>query len=210
VRARLSGRTERLNRALHELRRPLQALVLLERGDGPSPSSHPEATRRGLLELALAALAQLDGAVNGSAADQPARRVSCRELIHAALERGRAAFEDSEVRLYWDAGPAYVTGDPAGIAGALDNLLVNALEHGCRRAVVTGAEVAGRLRITVANRVEGKPSTNGGSPRHGHGIPIVSEVARAHGGRFALYRSDHGCVAALELPLADPAAALAA
>ena len=38
----------------------------------------------------------------------------------------------------------------------------------------------------------------------------VTEVARASGGRFALYRSDEGCVAALELPLAEVAAAIAA
>ena len=210
MRALRSRRTERLNRALHELRRPLQALVLLEGSGGQLSPTHPEATRRGLLELALAALAQLDQAVNGTAMAVPARRVSCRELIHAALERCRAAFEDSEVRLFWDAGPAYVSGDPAGIAGALDNLLVNALEHGCPRVVVTGAEIAGRLRITVANRVERENSRNGANPRHGHGIPVVSEVAKAHGGRFALYRSSDGCVAALELPLADRAAALAA
>jgi len=115
------------------------------------------------------------------------------------------------VTLYWDAGPAHVEGDPAGLSRALDNLLANALEHGCAPLVITGAEVAGRLRITVANGDSGRPSaSNEQDPRRGHGIPTVSEVARAHGGRFALYRSDSGCVAALELPLADRFAALAA
>jgi len=209
VRSPRSRQSERLNRALHELRRPLQALVLLEEHGGLPAASPPNSARRGLLELAVCALDELDGAVNGGNGRPVARRVSCRELVHAALERWRPSAGEAEVKLYWDAGPAYVQGDPAGVARALDNLLANALEHGCAPLVVTG--VAGRLRITVANGAPRRqPSRNGDDPRRGHGIPAVSEVARAHGGRFALYRSDEGCVAALELPLADRGAALAA
>jgi signal transduction histidine kinase len=211
VRSPRGRQTERLNRALHELRRPLQALVLLEQGAGAPAASGPGAARRGLLELAVCALDELDAVVNGGGGRRVARRVSCRELVHAALERWHHGAGEAEVRLYWDAGPAHVDGDPAGLARALDNLLANAFEHGCAPLVITGAEVAGRLRITVANGTSRRgPSANGDDPRRGHGIPAVSEVARAHGGRFALYRSDTGCVAALELPLADRIAALAA
>jgi signal transduction histidine kinase len=210
VRSLRSRQTERLNRALHELRRPLQALVLLEQGAGVPAASAPGAARRGLLELAACALDELDRAVNGGER-RVARRVSCRELVHAALERWRPSARETEVKLYWDAGPAYVHGDPAALARALDNLLANALEHGSAPLVITGAEVSGRLRITVANGASARqPSRNGGDPRRGHGIPAVSEVARAHGGRFALYRSDQGCVAALELPLAERVATVAA
>jgi signal transduction histidine kinase len=42
--------------------------------------------------------------------------------------------------------------------------------------------------------------------RRGHGLALVSEIAAAHGGRFAISRSPNGTVAALELPLAGPAA----
>ena len=56
----------------------------------------------------------------------------------------------------------------------------------------------------VASRAEG------GDPRRGHGTDLVSEVASAHRGRFALCRTGRGCVAALELPLAEPGYALAA
>jgi signal transduction histidine kinase len=200
-------RTERLNRALHELRRPLQALVLLEHGEEGPP---PAAARRGLLELAVAALGELDAAINGASARPVSRRVSCRELLHASLERWRPALGEGAVRLYWDAGPAWVEADPTGVARALDNLLANAVEHGSPPLVVTGARVSGRLRITVANRGGPPGSQERPDPRRGHGIPAVTELARAHGGRFALYRSEEGCVAALELPLADGAAALAA
>ena len=47
-------------------------------------------------------------------------------------------------------------------------------------------------------------------PRRGHGISIVSDLASAHHGRFALCRTGSGCVAALELPLVDAGLARAA
>jgi hypothetical protein len=101
------------------------------------------------------------------------------------------------------------------MAQAFDNLIANALEHGGPPLVITGATVAGKLRVTVANGrsdrpEDGKASSRNGDPRHGHGTAVVSEVASAHEGRFALCRTGRGCVAALELPLADPRYARAA
>lgn len=65
------GHKRALNRALHELRRPLQALVLLEEGSGRLAATPPAASRRGLLELAVSALRDLDGTINGG----PKRRI---------------------------------------------------------------------------------------------------------------------------------------
>jgi signal transduction histidine kinase len=200
-----------LNRALHELRRPLQALVLLEDGSGRPAAAPPVASRRGLLELAASALGDLDGALNGGPSPPPVRRFSCRESVLACLERWRPATgRIGGIRVYWDAGPAMVDGDPTRMAQALDNLLANALEHGGPPVVITGARVAGRLRITVANGVGEKPSLASSDPRRGHGTDLVSDVASAHRGRFALCHTGSGCVAALELPLAEPGYAQAA
>jgi two-component system, OmpR family, sensor histidine kinase MtrB len=205
------GHKRELNRALHELRRPLQALVLLEEGSGRPAAAPPVASRRGLLELAAGALRDLDGALNGCARPERPRRFSCREAMMACLERWRPAGSRAKgIRVYWDAGPAPIEGDPARMAQALDNLLANALEHGGPPIVVTGARVAGRLRITIANGVGGRPPLSGADPRRGHGTEIVSQVASAHGGRFALCHTVRGCVAALELPLAEPGYARAA
>jgi len=199
-----------LNRALHELRRPLQALVLMEEGSGQPAAAPPAASRRGLLEVAASALQDLDGAVNGDAPAREPRRFSCREVVLAALERWRpAAARAGGIRVYWDAGPAPVEGDAGRMAQAFDNLLANALEHGGPPVVVTAARVAGRIRITIANGAGDRP-ISGRGPRRGHGTEIVSEVASAHRGRFALCRTGDGCVAALELPLAEPGLALAA
>jgi two-component system sensor histidine kinase MtrB len=211
------GHRRALNRALHDLRRPLQALVLLEDGSRPA-AAPPTASRRGLLELATSALHDLDGAVNGEEPARTARRFSCRESLLACLERWRPlAARAGGIRVYWDAGPAWIEGDPARLARALDNLLANAVEHGGPPVVVTGARVAGRIRITIANGVRPgtvtrsiAASSHRDDPRHGHGTEIVAEVAGAHGGRFALCHARDGCVAALELPLADPGRALAA
>jgi hypothetical protein len=205
------GHKRELNRALHELRRPLQALVLLEEGSGAPAAAPPVASRRGLLELAAGALRDLDGALNGGSPVTPPRRFSCREAVMACLERwGRAGAKAGGIRVYWDAGPAPVEGDPARMAQALDNLMANALEHGGPPIVVTGARIAGRLRITVANGVGERPPLDGPDPRRGHGTEIVSRVASAHGGRFALCHTGRGCVAALELPLVEPGYARAA
>ncbi len=205
------GHKRELNRALHELRRPLQALVLLEEGSGRPAAAPPVASRRGLLELAVGALRDLDGTLNGGARPWQPRRFCCREAVMACLERwGSAGSRAGGIRVYWDAGPAPIEGDPARLAQALDNLLANALEHGGPPIVVTGARVAGRLRITVANGTGERSALSGADPRRGHGTEIVSKVASAHGGRFALCHTDRGCVAALELPLAEPGYARAA
>jgi signal transduction histidine kinase len=210
----------RLNRALHELRRPLQTLALLD-DDATSVS---EEGRRGVLELVRCALDDLDRAVNGGRPAGGTRLVSCRQLVLGCLERWRpAAASAGGFKLYWDAGPAWARVDPARVAQAIDNLIANALEHGGPPLIVTGAMVAGRLRITVANgggtAVKGEEDAghrNGDrpdrrdDPRRGHGTGVVEDVASAHQGRFALCRTGDGCVAALELPLADTRYAQAA
>ena len=204
------GHRRALNRALHELRRPLQALVLLEDGSRPA-AAPPRASRRGLLELAASALQDLDGALNGGPPSRPPRRFSSRESVMACLERWREqAARAGGIRVYWDAGPAMIEGDATGLAQALDNLIYNALEHGGPPVVVTGAGVAGRIRITIANGVRVDREACCPDPRRGHGTQVVSEVASAHGGRFALCETGSGCVAALELPLAEPCYARAA
>jgi signal transduction histidine kinase len=207
------GHRRRVNQAIHELRRPLQALTLLEDGARPRPGSPPAPGRQGLLELVSAALADLDRVVNGGTRSRTMRPFCCRELLLASLERWRAAAAaGGGFKVFWDAGPAMVEGDPVGMSRAFDNLIANALEHGGPPLVITGAAVAGKLRVTVAN---GRARADEGArrnddPRHGHGTSVVSEIASAHHGRFALCRTGGGCVAALELPLADPRYARAA
>jgi signal transduction histidine kinase len=208
-----------LNRTLHELRRPMQALALAIPGTRTAAAGTPAS-----LELAMAALAELDRQINGGATGRHARPVACRELLGAAVGRwrGRAALIGGSIALRWRAGATTVLADPAGLSQAIDNLIVNALEHGGPRVTVEARLRGGRLRIAVAdNGQAARPEARSGSPgdviarltgrqRHGHGFAVVRNVAAAHGGRFAFHRSDAGSVAVLELPVAGAGDALAA
>lgn len=205
-------RSASINRALHELRRPLQALVL----SADAPARPVSAPAQGFVELALEALGQVDSAVNGRDVAGERRLISCRLLVEDARERWGAAARRAggSLELYWDAGEAVVEAEPWRLAQALDNLIANALEHGGPPFVLTASRVAGRVRISLADAGRsGARRVQAGdrdlSPRRGHGLAVVRAVAGAHGGRFALQRAKTGTVAALELPLAGGSAVAA-
>jgi signal transduction histidine kinase len=193
-RVRLARRRQALNRSLHELRRPLQALVLC----------HPAAKRdRGQLESAIDALAGLDREINGGL-PPPRRRVDARTLAERAVIRWSlpAIEAGRELRLDWRAGRAEVLCDPDAISRALDNLISNALEHGTGRVRVEGSGRPGCVRLHVANNCGPQGPVAVSDPRRGHGLGIVRSVAEEHGGRFAACRHRDGASAVLELPLA--------
>jgi signal transduction histidine kinase len=202
-----------LNEALHEVRRPLQVAALeggagvaARRGDGP-------------LDLAAAALQRLDREINGGSYAPPPTTVDVRELVQTATGRwrGRARFADGSLELRWNAGPAVVEGDRLALAQAIDNLIVNAIEHGGPNIVVSARRREGRLRIAVVDSGSAaRPPARRGSPaevfarlsgrkRRGHGLAVVRRVVAAHGGRFVFERSPRGSTAAIELPLTGEA-----
>jgi signal transduction histidine kinase len=196
-RVRVVRRRAALNRGLHELRRPLQALVLSS-GPAHGPGSHA-------VRVALAALDDLDREINGMPRRFSPRPVACRAVVQPAVERWRAiaAAARRSLILRWRAGSAVVMADPDRLAQALDNLLDNALGHGGLRVCVDASVCAGGVRIEV--RDSGRATrrrTGSRDPRHGHGLRIVSAVAAEHGGSFEIRQSPDGTVAILELPLA--------
>ncbi len=222
---RAGRRRTALNRALHELRRPLQALVLassaprpavaaegsLGTGDaGPVGSDDPVA-------LTAAALDRLDREINGDSPVPLWGPVDGHALLGSAVGRwqARARVSECSLELRWNAGRAIVDGDRFALAQALDNLIVNAIQHGGSSIVVAGRLRHDRLRIAVADSGRAsRPRTRRESPaevvarltgrrRHGHGLAVVRGIANAHRGRFALRRSERGSLAVLELPLAD-------
>jgi K+-sensing histidine kinase KdpD len=196
-RVREARRRTALNGALHELRRPLQAMVLAS-GQSKGPGAHA-------IRVALASLGDLDRAINGGPRPLARRPIACRALVQPAVERwrGPAAAGRRSLELRWRAGAAVVMADPDRVAQALDNLIDNALRHGGRRISVDASVGARGVRIAVAD-TGGRPHRAGArrGPRHGHGLRIVSRVAAEHGGSFRLRRSAAGAVAVLELPLA--------
>jgi signal transduction histidine kinase len=197
-----------LNEALHELRRPLQALALCSGSDGDVVASSAR--------LAAVALERLDREVNGGGGERLREPVGCEAPLRSAVRRWRArvALGGGSLELRWRAGEAVVIGDGAALEQAVDNLIVNAIEHGGPEIVVEGRRRATRLVISVADsgrrpspqpradapaRSVGRISAAG---RRGHGLGLVRRFAASHGGRFFLQRADGGSVAILELPLA--------
>ncbi len=210
-----------LNEALHELRRPLQAIALA--GAGAPVGSPPPVESS--VRLAAAALERLDREVNGGGSlRRPAEAVEMRPLLEAAVRRwrARASLGGGSLTLRWRAGRALVIGDRVELAQALDNLIVNAIEHGGPEISVDARPHKGTVRIVIADsgraaRPDARRDTPAdviarlsGRRRHGHGLVVVRQVAAAHRGRFALRRSQRGSLALFELPLADNRGALAA
>ncbi|MFL5902112.1 MAG: sensor histidine kinase [Solirubrobacterales bacterium] len=201
-----------LNEALHELRRPLQAVALAA---GPRVSSTGEGDDP--IGLAAAALERLDREINGNPPAPVWGAVDARTLAEAAVGRwqARARLCEGRLELRWNAGRAIVNGDRRTLAQALDNLIVNAIEHGGPTIVVAARRRNGRLRIAVVDSGRAaQPRSRRNSPaeviahlsgrnRRGHGLNVVRRVASLHDGRFVFNRASEGSLAALELPLAE-------
>jgi signal transduction histidine kinase len=196
-RLRRARRRAALNRALHELRRPLQALAL-----APAPAGRVPAPATA--ELALVALEDLDHEINGSSRSPARRPVACRALVESAVERwrGPAAEACRSLELHWRAGAAVALVDPRRVAQALDNLIANGIEHGGLRVRVEATVGAGRVRISVSNAALRARAQVRRNVRRGHGLRVVASVAAAHGGRFLVHHPAGAWVAVLELPLA--------
>jgi signal transduction histidine kinase len=201
-----------LNEALHELRRPLQALALTVPGTGPQEP----AAIQGSVQMAATALERLEHEINGDAVRAVRAPLFVHPLLAAAVGRwrSRAELAGSSLSLGEHPGEAMVEGDCGEIAQALDNLIVNAIEHGGPSIVVEAKRRGDRLRVSVgdsgrASRPESRRDNPAdviarltGRRRHGHGLSVVRRIAASHGGRFVLRRSAEGSLAVLELPLA--------
>ena len=210
---RAGRRRSALNEALHELRRPLQAVAL---ATGPRLGGSTGADEEPI-ELAAAALERLDREINGGPLAPILGSVDAAALARMAVARWQARVQVAEgsLELRWNAGEALVSGDRSALAQALDNLIVNAIEHGGPTIVVAGRLFEGRLRIAVVDSGRAtRPRPRRGGPaqmiarlsgRHhrGHGLSVVRRVAADHDGRFALRHSERGSRAVLELPLAE-------
>jgi signal transduction histidine kinase len=198
-----------LNEALHELRRPLQVVALAARPEPPSRGGGDA------MELAAAALERLDREINGGPPAPAWGTIDGRSLVHSAVGRwqARAKLAEGSLELRWNAGRTVLSGDRCALGQALDNLIVNAIEHGGPTIVVAARVRDGQLRIAVVDSGQAlRPRSRRNNPaevvarfagrtRHGHGLGVVRRVASAHGGRFALRRSPRGSLAVLELPI---------
>jgi two-component system sensor histidine kinase FlrB len=200
-----------LNEALHELRRPLQALALVPPGAVPAEP----AAIQGSIQMAAIALERLEREINGEAAASVRETLAVRPLLDSTVRRwqARAALAGGSLLLRWQAGETTIAADRCAVAQALDNLVVNAIEHGGPEIVVEALAERGVLRLAVVDSGRGRrPRSRRESPAelvarlsgrrlHGHGLRLVRRTVAAHGGHFKLRSSARGTEAILELPL---------
>lgn len=197
-----------LNEAVHELRRPLQAIAL----------TVPGSDRVGALEsslwMAAAAVDRLDCEINGTPMPGSTDLVSLRQLVESAVERWqtRASLEDRTLSLRWEAGDSCLYGDVVELTQIVDNLISNGLDHGSGKVAVEAKRSGCFVRLCVSNRKRAKPARShwrveslyarvSGRRRHGHGLRIVRRAAARSGGGFRLRQHGERYEALLELPL---------
>lgn len=194
-----------LNEAMHELRRPLQVLSLALPEDPHKPARIDSS-----LELATVALERLDREINGSVLERVVSEVSVDELIEEAVRRWKSAaiHSGSSLKREWNGPATFVQGDRFDLSQALDNLLSNAIEHGCGEVRIGWRREGGEVCITVHNsgvrKSAGgglKKERRGSRGRRGHGLRVVKRIARRHGGSFTLQTVRSGAKATLRLPL---------
>ncbi len=200
-----SRRRTALNRALHEIRRPLQALAL---------AVPRQATAGGLTAgpvwQAISAVGELDRELNGSGESATeSEDIAVRVMADACVRRARPAAElaGSRIEMRWAGADAIVRGDAAALSGALDNLLLNAVEHGGDRITLNATVVFRHVRLEVIDSgFRGRPGPPGrrSGMRHGHGLSIAARVAAEHGGRVGTDFSLIGSTVTLVLPVKAP------
>lgn len=196
-----------LNEAMHELRRPLQALSLALPGDRDE-----QRVADSSLRLAVAALERLDQEINGGESLDELSLVSMRPLLEEAVHRWepQAALSGGCVQLQWAGEEVWVTGSHSMLSQTVDNLISNGLEHSGGEVTIETRQEGPCLVLLVrssgrkSHRQPPRRSRRGGRDRHGHGLRVVARVARSHGGTFKLRLSEEGAEAQLLLPACPP------
>lgn len=213
-----------LNRALHELRRPLQAMALLlpelEPASGPgSPlkGGLPQPVGPEPIRQAIEALRDLDREVNGrSRTRRKSELLAARLMADACVRRwaAHARLRGAEIRLRWAGPDLLVRGNGPALAAALENVILNAIEHGGPSITVRGGEVGGRVRIVIedegvsgARGVRTEPTGIADLAGHGLGLDIARETITEHGGKLDCEFGAERSVVEIFLPVARPGAA---
>lgn len=229
--------TEHVVRACHELRGPLQNVMLAlgaseSEGSTVAPSAAPRGTgtpvgstgpgrRPPLAALAVEltrasrAVDDLAAVVTGRRAGEEHRRIELGPLVRdlvavhdlAARTRGR------RVELDGLDAPASVIGDRARLTQAISNLVANAVEHGEGTVRVGIAHGPGRVDVVVTDEGHGLRVPIDDLLRtrrrgqRGRGMRIVADALAAHGGRLRSSSTVSGARIVAELPVAGRLAA---
>ena len=222
----LAGRDEFIAVAAHELRNPLNVLVLLWRLLDRTPDRPGTAGERSLFDKARAQLARLSSLVDrlldvtrirSGTFDLYREKFDLNELIREVINR--FAIENSAIPISVQLEPDRIEGtwDRLRIDQVITNLVSNALKYGMEKPIAIRASVNGD-RVTITVRDEGI----GISPENfdriferfervterskgeglGMGLWITKQIVEAHGGTVAVESEPgKGSTFTVQLPL---------
>lgn len=203
----------------HEIRNPAGAMRLKAENALAGDGSRREAALRsiieqvGRIELQVTSLLALTQSVTVHA-----REVDLRAWLDDIVHTHESRAESSHVTLRMEVAqsPTQPVFDPAQLARALDNLLLNALRHAPFGGNVTvrayGAVDEGSecLRLEVIDNGAGvspaerdrifEPFVTGRPDGSGLGLAVVREIASAHGGRAYLAEDSNVTRFVIDLP----------
>ncbi|GGD77981.1 sensor histidine kinase [Caballeronia grimmiae] len=203
----------------HEIRNPAGAMRLKAENALAGDGARREAALRtiiqqvGRIELQVSSLLALTQSVTVHA-----REVDLPAWLDDIVHTHESRAESRHVALGVEVAPhsTQPVFDPAQLARALDNLLVNALRHTPSggsvtvRAYAAVAEEGERLRLEVIDNGPGvspaererifEPFVTGRSDGSGLGLAVVREIASAHGGRAYLAEDSNMTRFVIDLP----------
>jgi signal transduction histidine kinase len=197
----------------HEIRNPIGAMRLKAENALGQPVGRQEAAPRAM----IGQIDRLDRLCESLlAVGRPLSLDAETVDVRGWLEQRRQAFLETAKTRNVHIGTACEVGlaafDAHQLGRALDNLIVNALQHVPESGHVqlTAAQHSDRLRLTVSDDGLGVPeeiraqifepfvTARGGGT--GLGLAIVREIVEAHGGAVRLVPSASGAVFEMELP----------
>lgn len=219
---RLAAMGETAARLAHQLRTPLAGAMLYV-SHLTRPGLDPAALR-GIADKLLARLRQLErrlrdmliyarGARPGAVELEAAALLDECQALMGPLARARGAC----LAVHRPGAELRLRGAAEALAGALQNLVANALEAGAGRIALAAAPApGGGVRLWVEDDGPGiepevaarifEPFFTTREQGSGLGLAVVEAVARAHGGRtWVVSEPGRGCRIGLDLPATAPA-----
>jgi signal transduction histidine kinase len=203
----------------HEIRNPAGAMRLKAENALAGDAARREAALRTIIEQVGRIESQVASLL---ALTQPvtvhAREVDLHSWLAGIVHAHESRAESRNVKLVTEIEPgdARPVFDPAQLARALDNLIMNALRHAPVSSSVTVrarhvlSQEGERLRLEVVDNGPGvnaaererifEPFVTGRPDGSGLGLAVVREIASAHGGRAYLAEDAHVTQFVVELP----------
>jgi two-component system sensor histidine kinase SenX3 len=204
---------ERLSLVVHEVRSPVAALAAIDAA--LATGDLDDVARVELIGLALAACRGIARVVGDAAlASLDLEDVELGQLVREAV--AAACLLGGTVRANIEPGHLAVTGDPARLRQALDNLVSNAVAHSPSGSEVTvsARHTGSAVAISVADRGDGiaaedhervfEPGVRLARGRSGQGLglAVARSIAVAHGGSLTV-ESEPGQGSTFTLSLAS-------